>query len=73
MNNSVMAYTVRTAQYRYHEYRNKKTGKVIAQELYDMNKDPLQYVNLANEENKKEIVVRHMQLLKDGWKSALPE
>ncbi|MEI9808032.1 MAG: sulfatase [Bacteroidota bacterium] len=72
MNNTVMAYTVRTAKYRYHEYREKKSGKMIAQELYDMDKDPLEKTNLVNEKTQKETVATHMKLLKEGWKSALP-
>lgn len=72
MNNTVMAYTVRTDKYRYHEYREKASGKVIARELFDMDKDPLEKVNLVNDKKQKETISMHMKLLKDGWKSALP-
>lgn len=72
LNNTVMAYTVRTAKYRYHEYREKASGKLIAQELYDMDKDPFEKVDLVNEKNKKKIVAMHKKLLSQGWRSALP-
>ncbi len=72
INNTVMAYTVRTAQYRYHEYREKLSGKLVAKELYDMNSDPFEKVNLVNEKQQQENIAQHMQLLKAGWKSALP-
>ena len=43
----VMGRSVRTARYRYTEWRDFKTGKVVATELYDHEKDPLETVNIA--------------------------
>ncbi len=71
-NNKAMAYTVRTDNYRYHEYREKQSGKLIAQELYDMRNDIFEKVNLVNDKNYHQIVVAHAGLLKDGWRAALP-
>ena len=42
-----MGRSVRTVRYRYTEWRDFKTGKVIATELYDHEKDPLETVNIA--------------------------
>lgn len=71
-NNKVMAYTVRTDQYRYHEYREQKSGKLIAQELYDMRNDIFEKVNLAKDKKYEKIVAEHSKLQKDGWKAARP-
>ena len=43
----VMGRSVRTARYRYTEWRDFKTGNVVASELYDHEKDPLETVNIA--------------------------
>jgi iduronate 2-sulfatase len=42
-----MGYSMRTADLRYTEWRNWKTGKVIARELYDHRKDPGENHNTA--------------------------
>ncbi len=44
----IMGYSIRTDRYRYSEWRQFKTGKVQARELYDHNKDPHETVNLAD-------------------------
>ena len=43
----VMGYSMRTAALRYTEWRNWKTGKIIARELYDHRKDPGENQNVA--------------------------
>lgn len=43
----VMGYSVRTDGFRYTEWRNWKTGKPVAKELYDHGFDPLENVNVA--------------------------
>ncbi len=43
----VMGRSVRTNRYRYTEWRNFTTGEVVASELYDHQKDPLETVNVA--------------------------
>lgn len=43
----VMGRSVRTNRYRYTEWRNFKTGEVVASELYDHEKDPLETVNVV--------------------------
>ena len=42
-----MGRSVRTARYRYTEWRDFKTGKLVASELYDHDTDPLETVNVA--------------------------
>jgi iduronate 2-sulfatase len=42
-----MGRSVRTARWRYTEWRDFKTGVVLATELYDHEKDPLETVNVA--------------------------
>ena len=43
----VMGRSVRTARYRYTEWRDFKTGALVASELYDHKHDPLETVNVA--------------------------
>ena len=43
----VMGCSVRTARYRYTEWRNFKTGRVVAKELYDHESDPDESRNVA--------------------------
>ena len=45
----VMGRSVRTTRYRYTEWRNFKTGELVASELYDHQKDPLETVNVVSE------------------------
>jgi iduronate 2-sulfatase len=43
----VMGYGLTTDRWSYHEWRDFKTGDVVARELYDEKADPLETVNLA--------------------------
>jgi iduronate 2-sulfatase len=43
----VMGYGLSTERWSYHEWRDFKTGQVVAQELYDEQADPLETVNLV--------------------------
>ena len=45
----VMGYSMRTEKYRYTEWRQFKTGKVVARELYDHTRDPWESVNLVGD------------------------
>jgi len=69
----IMGYAVRTQRHRYVEWRNGKTGKVQARELYDHQTDPNETKNLANEPDQKENLKSLQQILQSGWKAALPE
>jgi len=50
----VMGYSARTERFRYTEWRDFQSGRVLARELYDHQKDPLETVNVVgkNEYNK---------------------
>jgi iduronate 2-sulfatase len=54
----VMGYSIRTDRYRYNQWRDFQTGRVIARELYDHANDPRETVNLANRDENAEIVRR---------------
>jgi len=66
----IMSYSIKTEQYRYIEWTHKKSGKVLATELYDHAKDPDENVNIASEAEQKETVERLSRLLDGGrgWK-----
>ena len=68
----IMGYAVRTQRHRYVEWRNGKTGKTQARELYDHQTDPNETKNLAKEPDQKENLERLQQTLQSGWKGALP-
>lgn len=68
----IMGYAVRTQQHRYVEWRNGKTRKVQARELYDHQTDPNEAKNLANEPDQKENLKSLQQILQSGWRLALP-
>lgn len=50
----VMGYSIRTADYRYTEWRKFASGEVAAVELYDERNDPRELRNLAGEESQAE-------------------
>ncbi|MEI9808029.1 MAG: sulfatase [Bacteroidota bacterium] len=65
----VMGYSVRTANYRYNEYIEVATGKVLDREFYDAIRDPLQYENLIKEKTKEQLISRHKLILDKGWQN----
>lgn len=48
----VMGRSIRTAKYRYTEWRKFKTGELVAAELYDHDTDPRETVNVAANANR---------------------
>ena len=44
-----MGYSVRSNRYRYTEWREFQTGKILARELYDHDKDPRESANVAGD------------------------
>ena len=56
----VMGRSVRTERYRYTEWREFKSGTLVATELYDHRNDPMESVNVAAEPSRKN-VVKHCQ------------
>lgn len=67
---------VRSKQFKYAEYRATTAlpaeEEPIAVELYDLETDPYEQVNLAGRPAYAKIEAEHKKMLYDGWKSALP-
>jgi len=67
-----MGYSMRTDRHRYTEWRNHKTGELLARELYDYQTDPQGNKNIAGEPGSGELVKRLSSQLAKGWRGALP-
>jgi len=68
----VMGYSMRTDRFRYTQWQERKTGKVLARELYDHLKDPDENVNVAGEPEYAEHTRRLSRMLAAGWRAAVP-
>ncbi|MCX8035813.1 MAG: sulfatase [Candidatus Sumerlaeia bacterium] len=68
-----MGYSMRTERYRFTEWRPRKGGGEKFYELYDMEKDPLETVNLAAGKANADLVRQLSAMLNAGWKGALPQ
>lgn len=68
----VMGYGLFADRWNYHEWRDFKTGEVMAQELYDGQKDPLETVNLADTEEAKARIPELAAQLKTMTKGTQP-
>ena len=55
------------------EWKNKKTGEISKMELYDHSTSDIATENLAYKDENKQLVTELSQMIKDGWKAALPE
>jgi len=66
-------FSIRNDRYRYTEWRNTVTGVLIANELYDLQEDPFETVNIAALEENKELVLILSKQLNDGWEIAVPD
>jgi len=69
----VMGYSMRTERFRYTEWQNRKTGAVLARELYDHDRDPQENVNAAAQPQYRADIERLSQMLKAGWRAARPD
>lgn len=69
----IMGYAIRTDRYRYVEWRNFKTDKVKATELYDHQTDPTEVNNIAAVPSNTTLVNELKQKLNDGWQKARPK
>lgn len=67
----VMGYTMRTERFRYTEWQDRKTGEVMARELYDHEKDPQENINAAAHPQYEQDVKQLAVMLKKGWRAAL--
>jgi iduronate 2-sulfatase len=68
----VMGYGLFTDRWNYHEWRDFKTGEVIAQELYDNQNDPLETVNLAGTDKAKPLIPALAAQIKTMTKGTQP-
>jgi hypothetical protein len=68
-----MGYAVRTDRYRYVEWQEWKTKRIIARELYDHRHDVNEARNVAAMSEYKNDISRLSQLLRKGWREVLPE
>lgn len=70
----LMGYSIRTERYRYTEWhkmnfkKGEKPGKVVACELYDYNKDPMEKVNVADSPEYKEVLEKMKQYIQEYFK-----
>ena len=69
----VMGYTMRTERFRYTEWRDRKSNKVMARELYDHEKDPQENVNAVDVPEYERDVRRLARMLDQGWRGARPK
>jgi iduronate 2-sulfatase len=65
----IMSYSVRTGEYRYNEYVELATGRLLDSELYKVNSDPLGYNNLVDDPSCKKLKTFHRELLRKGWRN----
>ena len=72
-NFDAMGYSIRTEQFRYIEWIDVKKKQSIAIELYDHQADPYELKNLVGKKEQKPTVRQLSQLLRNGWKAALPK
>ena len=68
----VMGYAIRTHRYRYVQWQEWKSKRIVARELYDHKSDPQEMQNLADDPQHAETLTRLTQLLSRGWRSAVP-
>jgi iduronate 2-sulfatase len=64
----IMGYAVRTKDYRYVQWREWKTGKILARELYDQRLDPSEMHNIAGDEGQAGLLARLEKILAAGWR-----
>ena len=68
----IMGYSIRTDRYRYVEWREWNTKKIVARELYDHRGDAKEMVNIAAGKEHQATVDKLSKLLSAGWRGALP-
>ena len=68
----VMGYSMRTQRFRYTEWKHLKSGKILARELYDHEKDPQENINSIDAPQYAMTIKKLEKMMKHGWKGALP-
>jgi iduronate 2-sulfatase len=67
----LLGYAVRTQRWRYIEWR-KPEQSIVARELYDMQQDPHETDNIAQQEEQAKVVKQHAQLLQERLREPAP-
>jgi len=68
----IMGYSIRTDRYRYTEWQKFRSRDPVARELYDHQCDAAEMTNLAEHPDLATVVSELSNLLRGGWRSALP-
>ncbi len=68
-----MGRCIRTERYRYVEWKKPDSNVVTARELYDLDSDPQENDNIAEQPARQELIADLARQLKAGWRAALPE
>lgn len=68
----IMGYTVRTHRYRYVQWQDWESKKIVARELYDHDSDPHEARNVAAQAKHSDAIPELAGMLERGWKSVLP-
>ena len=67
-----MGYAIRSDRYRYVEWRNWESGKIVSRELYDRDEDSDESYNVAELSTNDQVVSRLSRWLNQGWQGSLP-
>jgi arylsulfatase A-like enzyme len=63
----VMGYSMKTDRYRFTAWKDRKTGQVVATELYDHQLDPAENDNVATDPDNADLIAGLQQQLDAGW------
>ena len=65
-----MGRSIRTTRHRYIEWKQKNGSEIVARELYDLEVDPQENNNIANDVESRELVQQLAEQLTAGWKTS---
>jgi arylsulfatase A-like enzyme len=69
----IMGYSMRTDQYRYTEWQDKKTGEAKYKELYDLKNDLLCKESIVFKPENERLVQELHEMMNAGWRKAKPD
>ncbi len=67
-----MGYSIRTDRYRYTEWKERKSNKVVARQLFDLQVDAAENTNIAGNEESAKVVADLSAMLEKGYQAAKP-